>query len=423
MDDSGPVTWTDSQGEAPRLVTAPRDGDVSVIADWRQLREFIASIDRQGPIAVDAERAQSFRYSAKAYLIQFRQDGCGTKLVDPIALAGTADIADLSELDAALASCEWVLHAASQDLPCLAQLGLRPKRLFDTELAGRLLGLDKVSLSPMLTRYLGIELAKAHSADDWSTRPLPASWLAYAALDVDYLLALRDAVSIDLAAAGKSDWAQQEFEMTITHFAVPPSDDPERWRHTKGLGHLRQPLQLAVARNLWLVRDELARKLDIFPGRILPDTSLVDAALVFSRLTPQEVVDVINTQPGFTGPLARRQRTAWSGAVTDALTLAPGDMPQREPRHPIPPHRVWAQLNEAANRRWEAARPAVLSLAEEHNLPAENLMTVSTLAELIWSDSFDGSDAGLRAAMTRAGARPWQQDLLAAPLAQALLDI
>ncbi|MCL2782906.1 MAG: HRDC domain-containing protein [Propionibacteriaceae bacterium] len=403
-----------------RLITAARDGDVCVIADRFALDQFISEIDPTAPIAVDAERAQSFRYSSKAYLIQFNQTACGTRLLDPIALANATGLADLSELNTALAGCEWVIHAASQDLPCLAEVGLVPQHLFDTELAGRLLGFSKVALSPMLTHYLGIQLAKAHSADDWSARPLPESWLTYAALDVDFLLELRDAVANDLAIAGKTAWADQEFANEIARFATTPDDDPERWRNVKGLGHLRQPRQLGIARNLWHVRDDLAQRLDVFPGRILPDAALVEAAANLSHLTPQQVSSTINTLTGFTGPLAKRQRRAWAGAVITALNADASQLPRRQRSQGTPPPRVWAHINKSAARRWEKARPAVIALAEEYGLPPENLMTVATLADIVWPDDLDISESGLRLAMAQANVRPWQQDLAAPVLVTAL---
>ncbi|HTA02884.1 MAG TPA: ribonuclease D, partial [Streptosporangiaceae bacterium] len=124
-----------------------------------------------GPVAVDAERASGFRYGHRAFLVQFRRQGAGTVLIDPVACP------DLSALDAALADTEAVLHAASQDLPCLSELGFRPRRLFDTEVAGRLLGYPRVGLATMVESILGLGLEKTHSAADWSTRPLPEEWL------------------------------------------------------------------------------------------------------------------------------------------------------------------------------------------------------------------------------------------------------
>src|SRR4029077_3557848 len=131
------------------------------------------------------------------FLVQFRRAGAGTVLIDPVACP------DLSGIDEVLSDAEAVLHAASQDLACLAELGYRPRLLFDTEVAGRLLGCPRVGLAAMVESMLGLGLEKSHSAADWSTRPLPAEWLRYAALDVEVLVELRDILADQLTAQGK----------------------------------------------------------------------------------------------------------------------------------------------------------------------------------------------------------------------------
>ena len=152
---------------------------------------------------------------------------------------------------------EWVLHAASQDLPCLADIGLTPPSLFDTELAGRLLGHPRVGLGAMCESVLGLALEKGHAAADWSTRPLPEDWLKYAALDVEVLVELRDALAAELEATGKTEWARQEFEHVAS--APPPAPRVDPWRRTSGMHRVRKPRQLAIIRELWLARDEVAR--------------------------------------------------------------------------------------------------------------------------------------------------------------------
>ncbi|HET7072035.1 MAG TPA: ribonuclease D, partial [Nocardioides sp.] len=159
-----------------------------------------------GPVAIDAERASGYRYSPRAYLIQLRREGAGTFLIDPIAFDSVAPLQD------ALAGSEWILHAATQDLPCLTELGLVPAKLFDTELAGRLLGYPRVGLATLAEVLLGQRMKKEHSAADWSTRPLPQPWLEYAALDVEVLIELREVLARELHEAGKDEWARQEFE-------------------------------------------------------------------------------------------------------------------------------------------------------------------------------------------------------------------
>ncbi len=156
--------------EAPprelRRLDTPSDGVPPVVTSPEGLAEVVAALAAgTGPVAVDAERASGHRYGQRAFLVQLRREGAGTALIDPAALP------DLSALGAALEDAEWVLHAASQDLPCLAEVGLRPRTLFDTELGSRLAGLQRVGLAAVVEEFLGLGLAKEHSAVDWSTRP------------------------------------------------------------------------------------------------------------------------------------------------------------------------------------------------------------------------------------------------------------
>ena len=231
-----------------------------------------------GPFAVDAERASGFRYSNRAYLIQIRRAGAGTVLIDPVSHGGDS-LSVLAPVAEVLAEDEWILHAADQDLPCLAEVGMRPPALYDTELAGRLAGFDRVNLAAMAQRLLGLGLAKGHGAADWSKRPLPSAWLNYAALDVEVLIGLRKAIAAVLAEQDKTAWAAEEFDYLRTIVdQAPPSTRRDRWRRTSGIHRVRNQRALAAVRELWTVRDEIAQRRDIAPGRILPDSAIIDAA-------------------------------------------------------------------------------------------------------------------------------------------------
>ena len=215
----------------------PADGLPSLVQTPHQLAQTIQRLMvGTGPVAVDAERAHGFRYSQRAYLIQLRRAGAGTHLVDPIAFGQPADFSVLAK---AIADAEWVIHAASQDLPCLAELSLLPKQLFDTELAARLLGYPRVALGTMLEELFGVRLRKEHSASDWSVRPLPAEWLTYAALDVELLIELRDRLADDLAENGKWEWAQQEFDTLVAGAGKVAVPRPDPWRRTSGIHKVR----------------------------------------------------------------------------------------------------------------------------------------------------------------------------------------
>ena len=231
--------------EAPEVVEVPllklRDGLGPIVDTEPALAQVCADLAAgTGPVAIDAERASGYRYSARAYLIQLRREGSGTALVDPVAFGS------LEPLQVALGDTEWILHAASQDLPCLAAVGLRPAALFDTELAGRLLGYPRVGLATLVETILGQFMRKEHSAVDWSTRPLPNAWLEYAALDVEVLIELKDILEQELVDAGKDEWARQEFEHLLDHEA-PIRHEP--WRRTSGLHKVRGRRALAAVRS------------------------------------------------------------------------------------------------------------------------------------------------------------------------------
>src|SRR6188472_815544 len=251
-----------------------------------------ALADASGPVAIDAERASGYRYSSRAYLIQLRRAGAGTILIDPIGLES------MQPLEDALAGTEWILHAATQDLPCLTELGLKPSSLFDTELAGRLLGYPRVGLATLVETLLGYRMKKEHSAADWSTRPLPPPWLEYAALDVEVLVELRDVLDRELREAGKDEWARQEFEWLR---CFTPYVRSEPWRRTSGLHRVRGRRLLGAVRELWEERDALARARDVSPGRIIGDNAIVAAALA-DPVTKGELM----TTKGFHGRGAQR---------------------------------------------------------------------------------------------------------------------
>ena len=275
--------------------------------------ELLASGD--GPFAVDAERASGFRYSNRAYLVQIRRAGAGTVLIDPVS-HGDDPLATLAPVADVLATDEWVLHAADQDLPCLAEIGMRPPKLYDTELAGRLAAFDRVNLAAMVQRLLGLQLMKGHGAADWSKRPLPDDWLNYAALDVEVLLELRDAIADVLQEQGKTDWAAQEFEYVRTFEATPTRRD--RWRRTSGIHKVRNPRALAAVRELWQTRDHIARRRDIAPGRILPDSAIINAATV-----DPDTVEKLTELPVFGGNRQRRSAQVWLDALARARTAEP----------------------------------------------------------------------------------------------------
>ncbi len=387
----------------------PGDGVPEPIASATELAALVERMRAgRGPVALDAERASGYRYSQRAYLVQLRRAGAGTALIDPIACP------ELSALGAAIGATEWVFHAASQDLPCLAELGLRPATLFDTELAGRLLGYPRVGLASIVEEVLGLRLEKGHSAADWSTRPLPTPWLNYAALDVEVLLELRDVLERELALAGKLDWAHQEFAALAV--APPPAPRVEPWRRTSGMHRIRTRRQMAAVRALWQSRDTLARQRDVAPGRILPDSAIVSAVLA----NPQSVADLV-ALPVFGGRHHRRLAGRWFAALEQGRTLPEAQLPLHTlPSDAPPPVSRWADRDPDAAARLAAARSGLTELAERLRLPVENLLTPEVVRRLAWAPPPDISEPNIAQLLRGHGARPWQVELTAPLLSEAL---
>lgn len=398
---------------------APVDGIPDVVDTPQGLAACVEALRAgTGPVAVDAERASGYRYGQRAYLLQLRREAAGTWLVDPLPFG------DLVDIDQVLADTEWVLHAATQDIPCLAELGMSPRTLFDTELGARLAGLPRVGLSAVLEYYLGATLAKEHSAADWSTRPLPEAWLRYAALDVELLVALRDRMQRDLEEQGKAEWARQEFAALTTFTGPPGTDDPDAWRRTSGLHRLRTPRSLAAVRELWQARDQIARERDVAPGRVVPDATLVDLA---HRL-PRQADGLPADRPERSHSRRRRaeqgllryQRT-WLSAIRTALDLPEDQLPRPTRRDDSPPPpRSWAERDPEAAESLRQARSALTELSERVDVPVENLMAPETVRRILWRPPDDRTAQGVDAAAAEQGARPWQRELVVPLLVGAL---
>ncbi|MFF9817926.1 ribonuclease D [Streptomyces sp. NPDC014006] len=398
-----------SATEAPIPLLEPREGIPPVVADQAALAEVVAAFAAgSGPVAVDAERASGYRYGQRAYLVQLRREGAGTALIDPVACG------DLSDLGEVLADTEWVLHAATQDLPCLREIGMVPERLFDTELAGRLAGFPRVGLGAMVENVLGFSLEKGHSAVDWSTRPLPEPWLRYAALDVELLVDLRDALEKELERQGKLEWARQEFDAIASAPPAEPRKDP--WRRTSGMHKVRRRRQLAVVRELWQMRDRIAQRRDVSPGKVLSDAAIVEAALAL----PSNV-HALAALGGFGHRVGRRQLEQWQAAVDRAKALPEAELPQQgQPVTGPPPPRAWAEKDPAAAARLSAAKAGVSALAERLNLPQENLITPDTVRRVCWEPPKAVSADAVAAALAGYGARAWQVELVTPVLVEAL---
>ncbi len=383
--------------------------DYVVIEDADGLKAAAATLaSGHGPVAVDVERASGFRYSQRAYLIQVFRRGAGVYLFDP------PPIGDFQALQDAIGDEEWVLHAASQDLPSLRELALEPATMFDTELAARLLGHERVGLGAVVEDTLGISLAKAHSASDWSTRPLPQSWLEYAALDVEHLVDVRDALAAELVEQGKTEYAAEEFQAVLEREPKPARGEP--WRRLSGLHTVRGRKALAVARALWTAREDYAREQDVAPGRLVPDRALVAAVLAEPASKQQ-----LSANKEFTGRASRSQLDRWWAAIEAGRASDELPLERATGGDSLPPPRAWSDRNPEADARLKAARPLVEQEAEALSMPTENLLTPELLRRVAWSPPDPMTAASIGAALEALGARRWQIERTAQVIADAFV--
>jgi ribonuclease D len=411
-----PLTEPDLDQEA-ELLTTPSDGVPLIVTTPEALRRTSNALRAgTGPVAVDAERAHGFRYSQRAYLIQLRRAGSGTHLVDPIAFGQPAD---LSILGKAISDAEWVIHAASQDLPCLYEVGLVPTTLFDTELAARLLGYPRVALGTMIEELLGVRLLKEHSASDWSHRPLPEEWLIYAALDVELLIELRDRLATRLIETGKWPWAQQEFAAIVANVGISPEPRRDPWRRTSGIHHIRSRRGLAYVAELWYARDAVAQRLDKAPSKVLPDVAITELA---AHKHPDRAT--LRKIPAFSRRQARRVEGDWLEALETVARMSENALPPMHiPNDGPPQSRLWPAKNPGAAIRLAAVRAALLKIAERYEVPTENLITPDHLRRLAWRPPSPLTEQSVDQALANLGARPWQRELTVATITPLLAQL
>lgn len=408
---------TSESSVEPRLRVEPltlRDGLPEVVQTQAALdASVVALASGNGPVAVDAERASGYRYSQRAYLIQLRREGASTVLIDPIPFGNVPNDA-LTPLATAIGDEEWIIHAASQDLACLADVGLTPTRIFDTELAGRLLNYPRVGLAALVEDLLGYSMRKEHSAADWSRRPLPESWLRYAALDVELLVELRHCLAAELAAAGKAEWARQEFAARAA--MGPAQRRQEPWRRTTGIHRVRGRRGLSIVRALWEMRDQIASDRDIAPSRIVRDDALIEAA----QQAPSSRA-ALGRLAGFAHRGGQRYAKQFASAVRQALVLPESELPTMSPPPDGPPSaRGWAAKYPAAAARLIGCREVVAELAGDLALPQENLLSPDAVRRLAWSPPGEVDIESVSRALASYGARPWQVELTAEALATSL---
>ncbi len=374
------------------------------MTNQHSLAKAASAIRDESEIGLDAERASGFKYSNRAYLVQF-STADSIFLLDPTFFSQS----DLNSLIETVNQKLWILHSATQDIPCLRELGFTPSAIYDTELSARICGIEKFGLSSIALELLDLEMEKEHSAADWSQRPLSAEMLNYAALDVDVLHELKSALDRKVKEMGRAHWLDQELIRLLSFKPKPQPKDA--WRSLPGITKIKDERRLKIAASLYQKRDEIAREKDIAPGRLIPDRSIMAAV----DQLPQSKRDLARNRD-FQGRASRSLLDDWWNAVQNSESV---DIAEQEldPNH-LPNHRSWERRFPEAHLRLSALRPIVLAKAQELEIAPEILLSPDALRRVCFKP-----EADLALQLKTLGARDWQIELLAPELAAALLTL
>jgi ribonuclease D len=415
-----------SENEADlRALKVPEQGTPELITSEDRLLAAISELKSgSGPIAIDAERASGFRYSSRAYLIQIYRRGGGLHLIDPIQISQSPLIGKLNEV---IRGEETIIHASTQDLPCLRQWGLDPKALFDTELGARIAGCPRVGLGHLVESLLQISLAKEHSAVDWSIRPLESEWLDYAALDVALLIDLRDKVAELLNSQGKLEWAIQDFAAILK--SPPAQKRREPWRRTSGMHEIKSRYQLAIIRQLWQRRDEIASSIDLAPGRLLSDAVII--ALAKSNVKNRdEFMKLGEAKARIRNEIQKSYIDTWLETFLAAQSLTQEQWPElRSKSDSLPPVKIWKSKFPIAYAHLSHARAKLSEIAAELNIPLENLIGPELVRKICFDQASEQLHKMSQALLEKVeaqlrvnGAREWQVEKCATAIAESLAE-
>lgn len=252
--------------------------DYSYITGAAELARAVEHLSRADVIGVDTEADSFYSYTEKVCLIQVT--GAGRDfIIDPLAIQ---DLSPLAPLMADRAVTK-VFHGADYDVVSLKRdFRFEIRNLFDTMIAAQAVGVERFSLADLVEREFGRVLEKKYQRHDWSSRPLEPQHLDYARLDSHYLPELRDRLWAEVVEKGRQEQVLEEFALLEEREWTGRAMEPDDWLRVKGSNRLK-PEQQKVARELYRLRDRLARELDRPPFKVMGN----DALLEISRVRPR----------------------------------------------------------------------------------------------------------------------------------------
>lgn len=361
------ITSKSSSGDAVQQTTRPLP---PILVDSRaKLAALIDTAYQEPVIGVDTESNSLFAYYHRVCLVQISLPG-RDYVIDPLAV-------DVMPLGALFASetCQKIFHAAENDI-----LGLKRDydfafaNIFDTMLAARILGWPQAGLAGILADKFAVQLNKTLQRADWGRRPLDPALLAYAQLDTHYLLPLRSQQEAELKARGRWEEAMEGFaRLPQVEWVEKPFDADGFWSlpGARDLG----PSSLALLQQLYLWREQQARREDRPPFKVIDQRTLVE----ISRRQPADLAE-LRLVAGMTGGQVRR----YGAPIMQAITRG------RDAPAPAPPKRSNGNGNGRpdprtmdrydALRAWRTEQARQRGVDPDVILTNEQLMTIARQA-------------------------------------------
>jgi len=292
-----------------------------IITQKSELEKLAKKLLREDVVAFDTEADSFYHYFDKTCLVQVatrRQ----IYLIDPLALGGPKELSPLAPVFASPDICK-IFHAAEYDLFVLKRdCGFEFRNLFDTMISAQILGYPSVGLAGIAKRHFGVDLPKEQQRSDWSTRPLSAKQLSYAASDVLYLIELTALLKKELHAVKRRKWAQEEFEALCGRKWPEREFDKLGYLRIKGARRLPSK-SLSILRELYLVRDKRARELDRPAFKVLGNRTLLEIA----ERQPGKQADLGGIK-GITDLIQRRMGRELMAAVREGRKTEHGPIPK-----------------------------------------------------------------------------------------------
>jgi ribonuclease D len=348
----------------------------SLVYTPKSLRRLVDYLRSQTRFALDTESNSLYSYHGTVCLIQISGHAVGETsgtqeiadfLVDPLRLD------DLTPLGELLSSpeVEVVMHAADNDMLTLYRShSFTFGRVFDTQLAARILGWKQVGLAAILEDQFGIVSNKRMQRTDWGKRPLTPEQIAYAQMDTHYLLPLRDLLTEELKQRGRWEEAQDAFAALATIDPAARAPDERTFWQMRSVREVPRE-QHGVIETLWQWREREARAVDRPPFKVVNDSVLVDLA----KRQPA-VLDDLYDVPGLSSLQVRRYGVSLLRAVQAGQAQPLPEFPNGDGR---PEHLLEksAQARYDALRRWRTETARIRGVDADIVLPNSTLFTIA----------------------------------------------